>query len=109
MWKEMSSVIKWNIYNEDEEFISCFNWYDYVWFGYYLWFYLWWLCFVLIIILIGNIVIILGFYLMKIVIDIVIFNCNFLLIWVLSGIFLISLVIVFLCFWYCIWVIIEIG
>ncbi|KLD60266.1 hypothetical protein WP50_11725, partial [Lactiplantibacillus plantarum] len=48
-------------------------------------------------------------YLMKIAIDTAIPNRNLPLIWALSGTFLISLVIAFLCFRYRIWAITEIG
>ncbi|KLD58485.1 hypothetical protein WP50_25815 [Lactiplantibacillus plantarum] len=59
-------MTKRNTYNEDEELTSRFNWHDYARLGHYLRPYSWRLCFVLITILIGNIAIILGPYLMKI-------------------------------------------
>ncbi|MCT0220387.1 ABC transporter ATP-binding protein, partial [Lactiplantibacillus plantarum] len=102
-------MTKRNTYNEDEELTSRFNWHDYARLGHYLRPYSWRLCFVLITILIGNIAIILGPYLMKIAIDTAIPNRNLPLIWALSGTFLISLVIAFLCFRYRIWAITEIG
>jgi len=102
-------MAKRNTYNEDEELTVHFNWHDYARLGHYLRPYAWRLLLVLVTIIIGNIAVILGPYLMKVAIDTAIPQRNFSLIWILSGTFLASILVAFACFRYRIWAITEIG
>ncbi|WP_338207605.1 ABC transporter ATP-binding protein [Lactiplantibacillus paraxiangfangensis] len=102
-------MAKRNTSNEDEQLKAHFNWHDYARLGQYLKPYTWRMLVVLGSILIGNIAIILGPYLMKVAIDQAIPQRNFQLLWELSGIFLVSLLVAFGCFRYRIWAITEIG
>jgi len=102
-------MAKRNTYNEDEELTVHFNWHDYARLGHYLRPYAWRLLLVLVTIIIGNIAVILGPYLMKVAIDTAIPQRNFSLIWILSGTFLASIFVAFACFRYRIWAITEIG
>jgi len=102
-------MAKRNTYNQDEELTVHFNWHDYARLGHYLRPYAWRLLLVLATIIIGNIAVILGPYLMKVAIDTAIPQRNFSLIWILSGTFLVSILVAFACFRYRIWAITEIG
>ncbi|BDZ32340.1 multidrug ABC transporter ATP-binding protein [Lactiplantibacillus brownii] len=102
-------MAKRNTYNEDEKLNEHFNWHDYARLGHYLRPYSWRMLLVLGSILIGNIAVILGPYLMKVAIDSAIPQRNFQLLWLLGGIFLASLLVAFGCFRYRIWAITEIG
>ncbi|EQM53911.1 multidrug ABC transporter ATP-binding protein [Lactiplantibacillus plantarum EGD-AQ4] len=102
-------MAKRNTYNEDESLTTHFNWHDYARLGHYLRPYRWRLLLVLFTIVIGNIAVVLGPFLMKVAIDTAIPNRDTALIWTLSGIFLASLCIAFACFRYRIWAITEIG
>ncbi|MDQ7938705.1 ABC transporter ATP-binding protein [Lactiplantibacillus sp. WILCCON 0030] len=103
------TLAKRNTYNEDEKLNEHFNWHDYARLGHYLRPYSWRMLLVLGSILIGNIAVILGPYLMKVAIDSAIPQRNFQLLWLLGGIFLASLLVAFGCFRYRIWAITEIG
>lgn len=102
-------MAKRNTYNEDEKLNEHFNWHDYARLGHYLRPYSLRMLLVLGSILIGNIAIILGPYLMKVAIDTAIPQRNFNLLWLLGGVFLASLLVAFGCFRYRIWAITEIG
>lgn len=102
-------MAKRNTYNEDEQLNEHFNWHDYARLGHYLRPYSGRMVLVLGSILLGNVAVILGPYLMKVAIDTAIPQRNFQQVWVLAGIFLISLLVAFGCFRYRIWAITAIG
>ncbi|WP_318767548.1 ABC transporter ATP-binding protein [Lactiplantibacillus carotarum] len=102
-------MAKRNTSNQDEQLSERFNWHDYARLGHYLKPYSWRMLVVLGSILLGNVAVILGPYLMKIAIDQAIPHRDFHQLGLLGSIFLISLLIAFGCFRYRIWAITEIG
>lgn len=102
-------MAKRNTYNEDEKLSEHFNWRDYARLGHYLRPYAWRMLLVLLSILLGNVAVILGPYLMKIAIDTAIPRHDFAQLWQLAGFFLAALLVAFGCFRYRIWAITEIG
>ncbi|CAM3113695.1 ABC transporter ATP-binding protein [Lactiplantibacillus plajomi] len=102
-------MAKRNTYNQDESLRQRFNWHDYARLGHYLKPYAGQMLLVLGSILLGNVAVILGPYLMKVAIDQAIPNRDFHQLWLLGGIFLTSLLVAFGCFRYRIWSITKIG
>jgi ATP-binding cassette subfamily B protein len=102
-------LAKRNTYDVDEAENDHFNWHDYARLGHYLKPYRLKLLLALGSILIGNIALILGPYLMKLAIDDYIPQHNLHALIGLSGIFLASLIAAFGCYRYRIWTITEVG
>ncbi|ERL65166.1 ABC transporter ATP-binding protein [Schleiferilactobacillus shenzhenensis] len=102
-------MAKRNTYNEDEALEQEFNWGYYKRLGKYLKPYLGRLMIVLGSILVANVAVILGPYLTKVAIDSAIPNKDMRQLWLIAGIFLVTLVVAFFCMRYRIWAITEIG
>lgn len=102
-------MAKRNTYQEDETLEQEFNWSYYKRLGKYLKPYLRRLLVVLASILVANIAVIMGPYLTKVAIDSAIPNRDMGQLWLIAGIFLVTLIIAFFCMRYRIWAITEIG
>lgn len=102
-------MAKRNTYSEDEALEERFNWRDYQRLGKYLRPYRFKLLKVLATILLGNVAVILGPYLTKLAIDEAIPGHNMTQLWLLTGVFVLTLLVAFACMRYRIWAITEIG
>ncbi|KRM29933.1 ATP-binding cassette domain-containing protein [Schleiferilactobacillus harbinensis] len=102
-------MAKRNTYDQDEELEQEFNWAYYKRLGKYLKPYLRRLLVVLGSILLANVAIIMGPYLTKVAIDQAIPNKDMGQLWLIAGIFLVTLIVAFFCMRYRIWAITEIG
>lgn len=102
-------MAKRNTYDEDEELEEKFNLHDYVRVAHYLIPYRRRLGIALASILLGNVAMIMGPFLLKSAIDSAIPQHDMTQLWQLSAFFLITLVVAFGCFRYRIWAITEIG